>query len=99
EVDDAVVRQACHPGLLLRQGAYLRQIRGVDERHAVVSRGATLLPPDVALADLIAKRRSYQARQRQEPRITPARQWHGRGHGVLAVLWASGILWTCGRTN
>src|SRR6185437_14159098 len=45
EVDDAVVRQACHPGLLLRQGAYLRQIRGVDERHAVVSRRATLVTP------------------------------------------------------
>src|ERR1700761_1492690 len=39
EVDDAIVRQASHPGLLFRERADLRQIRRVDEWHAVFSRG------------------------------------------------------------
>src|ERR1700678_67844 len=35
EIDDPIFWQACGPGLFFRQGAYLRQIRGVDERHGI----------------------------------------------------------------
>ena len=42
EVDDAVLGQACGPGLLFRQGAYLGQVRGVHEGHGISGGGAGL---------------------------------------------------------